>query len=50
MITKHQKLHLDAVIKDAKNQKAVDDARDIIASGNFPNIDPSDIHDYLEKS
>ena len=53
MLSKHQKLHLEAVIKDATNEKnleAVELAKKILESGEFPKLDQDcDIHDSLEK-
>jgi len=52
-LTKHQLLHLNAVIRDAKeegNDKALEEAEKILLSGIFPKEEPSQIHDFLEKN
>lgn len=50
MLTKHQLLHLEAVVKD-NNVRGKTDAAKIFESGEWPKEckDPSDIHDFLEK-
>lgn len=53
MLTKHQLLHLNQIIKDGKeegNIKAVNSANEIIKTGIFPDLKSDcEIHDFLEK-
>lgn len=52
-LTEHQRLHVNAVLRDAKeegNDTALKAAEQLLASGIFPALArPCDVHDHLEK-